>query len=152
MRKLADLYRALLTLWVGGLWTIGYLAVPVLFAHIGDRQLAGFVAGKLFTVSGWAGLACAAYLLSFLAWRWRRAVLGRAAWWLVLSMAGLTLVSLLGIQPVMERLKADALPLDVMASAWRDRFALWHGVSSTLYLVQSLLGLGLVTWSGRDQP
>jgi hypothetical protein len=31
----------------------------------------------------------------------------------------------------------------------RDRFATWHGVSSILYLVQSVLGLWLVVWSGR---
>jgi hypothetical protein len=33
MRRLADaLYDVALTLWVGGLWTIGYLVAPTLFA------------------------------------------------------------------------------------------------------------------------
>lgn len=31
-----------------------------------------------------------------------------------------------------------------MASALRDRFVFWHGVSSVLYLLQSALGLWLV--------
>ncbi|MDR1995186.1 DUF4149 domain-containing protein [Azonexus sp.] len=150
MRKLFEaLYHVLLTLWVGGLWAIGYLAVPVLFASLDDRQLAGIVAGKLFALIGWIGLACAAYLLLFLAWRWRRVVFGRAVWWLVLGMAVLTAVGLFGIQPLMVQLKADAWPYDVMESALRGRFAAWHGVSSALYLLQSLLGLWLVGWSGR---
>jgi hypothetical protein len=46
-------------------------------------------------------------------------------------------------------LKLDALPREVMESVLRDRFATWHGVSSILYLVQSLLGLWLVVWSSR---
>jgi hypothetical protein len=152
MRKPPEaLYLALLTLWVGGLWVIGYLVAPVLFASLADRQLAGVIAGKLFALIGWIGLGCAACLLSFLAWRWRRAVFGQTAWWLVLGMAALTAVSLFGIQPLMQQLKADAWPGDVMESALRDRFVVWHGVSSVLYLLQSLLGLWLVGWN-RSQP
>jgi hypothetical protein len=56
----------------------------------------------------------------------------------------LTLVSLFGIQPLLAQIKADALPREVMESVLRNRFATWHGVSSILYLVQSLLGLLLV--------
>lgn len=150
MRKLSEsLYLTLLTLWVGGLWAIGYLAAPVLFASLGDRQLAGIVAGKLFALIGWIGLGCAAYLLLFLALRWRRAVLGRGVCWLVLGMAALAAIGLFGIQPLMLQLKAEAWPRDVMETVLRDRFAAWHGVSSVLYLLQSLLGLWLVLWSGR---
>jgi hypothetical protein len=54
-----------------------------------------------------------------------------------------------GIQPLMVQLKADAFPRDVMESVMRDRFVAWHGISSILYLVQSLLGLWLVVWSDR---
>ncbi|MDR2838874.1 MAG: DUF4149 domain-containing protein [Azonexus sp.] len=146
MRKLPEaVYHALQTLWVGGLWVVGYVVAPVLFANLGDRQLAGVVAGKLFALIGWIGLGCAAYLLSFLAWRWRRAVFRQAGWWLVVAMAALAAISLFGIQPLMLQLKAEAWPRDVMETALRDRFALWHGVSSVLYLLQSLLGLILVT-------
>ena len=39
----------LLTLWVGALWMTAITA-SVLFHTISDRQLAGLVAGKLFTI------------------------------------------------------------------------------------------------------
>jgi hypothetical protein len=150
VRKLSEaFYLASLTLWVGGLWAIGYLVAPVLFASLGDRQLAGVVAGKLFALIGWVGLSAAAYLLIFLGVRWGRVVFARAVFWLVLAMALLAAASLFGIQPLMVQLKADALPRDVMESVLRDRFAIWHGISSILYLIQSMLGLWLVVWSGR---
>lgn len=150
MRKLAEaLYLAAIALWVGGLWAIGYLAAPVLFASLGDRQLAGIVAGKLFALIGWVGLGSAAYLLIFLVSHWRGQVFKRAVFWQVILMALMVAASQFGIQPLMAQLKADALPREVMESVLRDRFATWHGISSILYLVQSLLGLWLVVWSGR---
>ncbi len=150
MHKLSEaLYLVVVTLWVGGLWAIGYLVAPVLFASLGDRQLAGVVAGKLFALIGWIGLGGAAYLLIFLFSRWGSQAFKRSVFWLVLVMALLTAASQFGIQPLMAQLKADALPREVMESVLRDRFAAWHGVSSILYLVQSVLGLWLVAWSGR---
>jgi len=150
VRKLAEaLYLALIALWVGGMWAIGYLVAPVLFASLGDRQLAGVVAGKLFTLIGWVGLGSAAYLLIFLVSHWRGQVFKRAVFWLVILMVLMLAASQFGIQPLMAQLKADALPREVMESVLRDRFAAWHGISSILYLVQSLLGLWLVVWSGR---
>lgn len=150
MRKLSEaFYLTAITLWVGGLWAIGYLAAPVLFASLGDRQLAGQVAGKLFALVGWIGLGCAVYLLVFLVARAGGRVVRQGLFWLVLVMALLTAASQFGIQPLMAQLKADALPREVMESVLRDRFAAWHGISSILYLVQSLLGLWLVVWANR---
>lgn len=150
MRKLPEaLYFIAVTVWVGGMWAVGYLVAPVLFDSLGNRQLAGMVAGKLFALIGWIGLGCAACLVVFLAMRWRGAVFKRSVFWLVLAMALLAVVSLFGIQPLMAQLKAEALPREVMESVLRDRFATWHGISSILYLVQSLLGLWLVVWANR---
>ena len=150
MRRLSEaLYFTAITLWVGGLWAIGYIAAPVLFSSLGDRQLAGMVAGQLFSLMGWIGLGSAAYLLLFLLVRQGGQAFKGAIFWLVLSMGLLAAASQFGIQPLMAQLKADALPREVMASVLRDRFAAWHGISSILYLVQSLLGLWLVVWANR---
>ena len=150
MRKLSEsLYFIAITLWVGGMWAIGYMAAPVLFASLGDRQLAGVIAGKLFALIGWVGLGSAAYLLIFLLSRWGGRFFKSSVFWLVLIMALLVVASQFGIQPLMAQLKADALPREVMESVLRDRFATWHGVSSILYLIQSMLGLWLVVWSNR---
>lgn len=151
MRKLSEaLYLVAITLWVGGLWVIGYIVAPILFSSLADRQTAGMVAGKLFALIGWIGLGSATYLILFMVVRRGGGIFRSAAFWLVLLMALLTAASQFGIQPLMAQLKADALPREVMESVLRDRFAAWHGISSILYLVQSLLGLWLVVWAGKE--
>jgi hypothetical protein len=63
---------------------------------------------------------------------------------IVAAMLVITLLMQFGIQPLMADLKAQALPLDVMQSAFAGRFRMWHGVSSVFYLLESLLGALLV--------
>ena len=150
MRRIADALDTIaLTLWVGGLWAIGYLVAPTIFATLADRQLAGLLAGKLFALIGWVGLFCAVYLLFSMLLRLGVRALKRGFFWLLVVMLALTALSQFGIQPWLAQLKAAALPREVMESVLRDRFATWHGISSILYLVQSVLGLLLVVGAGR---
>ena len=142
LKTLADsLYATALVLWVGSLWTLGYLVAPLLFATLADHTLAGNLAGKMFQVGGWLGLGCFALLVVLMMAREGGAFLRRLDFWLLVVMALLTAANLFGIQPLMAAMKADAWPRDVMQSMMRERFAAWHGVSSILYLAQSLLGL-----------
>jgi MFS family permease len=138
------LYSIAIAAWVGGMLAIGYIAAPVLFAQLADRTMAGNLAGAMFSVTAWVGLACGSYIVLFILVRkgWRAILSG--IFWIVVAMLALTAAGHFGIQPVLAQLKADALPRQVMESAMRDRFAAWHGVSSIVYLVQSLLGLALV--------
>ncbi len=150
MNKLAEaLYSIAIALWVGGLFAIGYLAAPVLFHELSDRMLAGNLAGAMFTLVAYTGFACGGYLLAYLLFNrgWRAIKSG--VFWIVLAMLALTVAGHFGIQPILVQLKADALPRQVMESALRDRFATWHGISSGLYLLQSLLGIWLVIWQER---
>ena len=139
----------LITAWVGALWAVGYLAVPVLFYAQPDRQLAGMLAGQMFSLVAYLGMVCGMYLLIH-----RFSVSGResfrhALFWTVAAMLLLSLVLQFGIQAIMADLKLQALPLDVMHSAFADRFRMLHGVSSIIYLVQSLLGIFLVIKTRR---
>ena len=131
-------------LWVGGLWVIGYLAAPTLFYNLDDRVLAGMLAGKLFSHIAWLGLVCGAWLLVFRLNRQGTAALRQSFFWIVLAMLLLTAAQKFGIQPLMQQLKDQAMPKDVMESLFRDRFATWHGISSAVYLIESLLGLALL--------
>lgn len=133
----------LLTLWVGALWMTAITA-SVLFQTIPDRQLAGLVAGKLFTIVSLIGLACGLWLLlqrlvseGFSAFR-------QGWFWVVLGMWILVLIGEFGIQPLLAQLKASALPKDVMQSVFASRFKTWHGIASIAYLVECLLGVWLV--------
>ena len=131
--------------WVGSLWAIGYLAVPVLFYAQPDRQLAGMLAGVMFSWSGYIGLLCGAYLLSYNLTQPN--TIGQRQ--LIAAMLIITLITQFGIGPAMNDLKLQALPLDVMKSAFAGQFKILHGLSSMLYLIESLLGVYLVTQSRR---
>jgi len=126
--------------WVGGIWVVGYVVAPVLFNTLQDRALAGMLAGKLFAVMGYISMVCAAYLL-FYAFKLREKLLvSRSIFLITFVMLLFTLVGQFGLQPLLAEIKTQALPLYVMDSAYADRFKLWHGVSSIVYLLQSLLG------------
>jgi Domain of unknown function (DUF4149) len=137
------------TAWVGGLWAVGYLAVPVLFYAQPDKQLAGMLAGRMFSLVAYLGMVCGIYLLIH-----RFSVTGResfrhALFWTVAAMLLLTLAIQCGFQPIMNDLKQQALPLDVMHSAFAERFSMLHHLSSTIYTIESLLGIYLVIRSRR---
>lgn len=132
------------TAWVGALWAIGYLAAPTLFTTLANKQMAGMLAGKLFTLVAYVGIVSACYLLIHRFIRFGVAALRQPFFWAVLAMLLLTLASHFGIQPIIAGLKAQAMPADVMHSVFADRFKTWHGVASIAYLVQSLLGLVLI--------
>jgi hypothetical protein len=130
--------RLLLTLWVGGMWAIGYIVAPILFNVLDDRQLAGMIAGHTFTAMSYVGLACGSLLLIGGAysrgWKhWRHGVL--------LLMMVIVCVGQFVLQPMMAELKAHGL---VEGSAAAATFGKLHGVASVLFLLNSIAGLVLV--------
>jgi hypothetical protein len=134
----------LMTIWIGSLWTVGYVVTPTLFETLEDRSLAGLVAGRLFTIESYIGLACGAVLLlsSLLSaseptrFTWRVGILAA-----MLTLIG---VSEFTIQPLIAELKSQGLSESA-------EFSRLHGVSAVLYLVNSLLGLVLVAFSDRPR-
>lgn len=138
------------TLWVGSLWTIGYLVAPTLFSTLSDRALAGSIAGNMFRIEAWLSLFSALVLLA--TGRFATGGGGDAArkrlQWLVLGMAACTLLGYFGLQPFMSALRESAGPGGVMDSALRAQFGVLHGISSTFYLIQSVLGVMLI-WKWR---
>lgn len=152
MRSIADALQSIaVTLWVGGMWAAGFIVAPVLFSRLGDRALAGLMAGTLFTLIACIGIACAVYLLAYRAARFRLACLGQGFFWVTAIMLALVLAGEFGVRAIMEGLRAQALPSQVMESVLRDRFMTWHGVASALYVVQSLLGVVLVVLHGKGR-
>ena len=138
--------RLLLTLWIGSLWTVGYLVVPMAFMSLGDVTLAATFAGKLFRVVMILGVACASILLmtqwikqgkqAFQSWRIYLLLL------MLLLMAGFIWVTQVQI--------VELKLLDWQEnSALSEIFTLWHKVSRVIYGILSLLGLVLVMTTER---
>ena len=137
-----------LVVWIGSLLTLGAIAAPVLFTALDDKQLAGMLAGKMFAVGAWVGLVSGIYLLIYSFVRDGARAFKSLFFWLVLIMWLLTLAGHFGIQPILQNLKNQALPLAVMQSVFADRFSQWHGISRILWIIQAGLGVILVWRSG----
>ena len=138
-----------ITLWVGALWAVGYIAAPTLFYHLPDKQLAGSLAGQMFTLVAYVGMACGLYLLINRLARFGTQALKQGFFWAAFFMLLLTLAGHFGVAPVIAQLKAQAMPADVMHSVFADRFETWHGVASIAYALESLLGFVLVLKAAR---
>lgn len=144
MKSFTDsLHWIAVTLWVGGLWVIGYLVAPTLFNTV-DSATAGTIAGKLFRLIAYVGFGCGIYLLIFRLWRFGFAALKQGFFWIVLVMLLLTAASYFGVQPIVLALKDQVAQKEIVESVFRERFRTWHGIASILYLIQSLFGVALV--------
>jgi hypothetical protein len=146
LRKLTGL---VITFWVGGLWITG-LSASILFDTISDRQLAGNVAGQLFEMVSCIGIASGLLLLMQRFIAFGLPSLKQRYVWIIGAMLLLILVGYFGVQSHLAQLKADAFPVEVMQSDYAKQFAIWHGVSGVIYLMECLLGTALVLISWRE--
>lgn len=140
--------RLVLTLWVGSLWAIGYIAAPVLFHALEDRQLAGNLAGEMFTIVYYIGIVAAPLLLVSL-WGRTGRVVREWRFWAIAAMLVLVCIGLFVLQPRMQALKAQGEL--VRGTEQAAQFGRLHGLSSALYLATSLAGLALVAFPRRDE-
>ena len=141
--------RIILTFWVGATWTIGYLAVPVLFHSLDDRALAGRLAGNMFHIVYLLGLVCGSLLLVSAVLRQGKACARLWRNWAVALMIILIAVSLFVLQPAMAEMKIAAVLVE--GSDQAADFGRLHGISSLLYLLTSLLGLVLVIFDAAGK-
>ncbi|NOY71652.1 MAG: DUF4149 domain-containing protein [Gammaproteobacteria bacterium] len=135
--------RLFLTLWVGGIWAIGFIAVPSLFHMLDDRQLAGMLAGQMFKAIFIVSLICCFALFLSQCSQAKMAVVKSWRAWLVAVSILFIMVSFFYLQPLMAELKTSGL---LAGSEQQQQFKLLHSISSSLYLTVSLIGLSLVAF------
>jgi hypothetical protein len=147
MNYIVSVERLLLIVWVGGMWTVGFVVAPTLFAMLDSRATAGSIAGKLFSTTAYLGLVCGVLLLG-LVWKTHGQRLKRH-WqpWVVAAMLASTAIGQFVVSPLMREARAAGLSDPAVS----DRFQLLHGVSTTLFVITSLLGL-VIAWFGIIRP
>ena len=135
---------ALLTsLWLGMQVMAGYVAAPILFERLG-KQEAGNIAGVLFSINNYFGLL--AWIVAWLVVRSNRNCLfsdnGKVAPKFIILLLLLTASNQFLISPVIAAHKTGTA--NWLLSLLGGSFGMWHGISSIIYLVCSILGLGLL--------
>lgn len=131
-------------LWVGAIWTIGYVVAPTLFATLQDRTLAGTIAASMFRNEAYLSFICGVLLLVLLVAFAPDYSVGerRKIFILIGAMLACTAINQLGLQPYMAELRAAAG--GIVSGDAKTQFGILHGVSSIIYLIKSLLGVGLI--------
>lgn len=124
-------------LWWGSLTVIGFLVVPLLFAHLPTPAIAGQMAARLFSAQTWVAVACGMLFLLFSRSNRSSALVESGKSALVFVVAGL-LLALLAEFAVSPRIVA------------RENLKLWHAVGSGLYLLQWLCA-GVVLWKAATR-
>jgi cytochrome bd-type quinol oxidase subunit 2 len=131
-----------LALWWGSLTTIGFIVVPMLFAHLDTAQAAGRMAARLFEVQTSVSLVCAAVLLA-LTLRWART--GQHAGQAAQARTALWLILLVLLAACLASLSQWVVSPHIVA---RDNLKLWHALGSACYLGQWLCVTALLALRG----
>ena len=144
---LQRIFSIVAALWVGGFVTVGYLVTPILFSTLGDRQVAGIVAGNIFRLEAYLSIALSLVLMlaaNFLIAKGENAY--RLIRWYLLAMLACAIGAGLILIPWMSSLRdlANADSISVMASSSAVLFSRLHSVSSSLFVIQGLLGIALL--------
>jgi hypothetical protein len=117
----------LLVLWAGSLWSLTWVTHTLFYAQ-DDRHLAGVLAGRLFTIETYVGVA--AGVLALLLPGRTQFVWGYVA-------AGLLAVNEWALRRVMAAAHAQGTVAGLT-------FGAWHGVSAVLYVLACLAVLRLI--------
>ena len=134
-------------LWVGSLLTVGYLVAPAIFSTMTDRQAAGMVAGSIFRIEAYLSLIVCIGLMVLSNLLVNRGLNQfRLIRWILLAMLLCSVAAAFIFIPWMNTLRDNALAqgMPVMVSPSATLFGRLHGVSSILFMLQSLLGIFLV--------
>jgi hypothetical protein len=129
-------------LWWGSLTTLGFLVVPLLFAHLGSPAAAGAMAAKLFSAQTWVSLGLGLFLLAVLRPKDPEVPASRSSVAIGLVAAGMLLAILV---------EFAVAPRIVSARSTGGDLRLWHGVGSAMYLGQWVCSLVLL-WRETSGP
>ncbi|KND60370.1 putative transmembrane protein [Candidatus Burkholderia verschuerenii] len=141
------LFRVISMLWVGSLLSLGFIAAPVIFSTLTNTTDAGTVAAQLFRIEAIIGMISALALI-LIGNRFVKSgiVDYKRVRWIVAVMLVCVLVGYFALQPFMNSLRVAAQEsgTELANSPYAQQFGILHGVSSAIYLIESLFGLALV--------
>jgi hypothetical protein len=127
VKILPRIFRVLLVLWAGSLWSLLWTAAT-LFNLQSDRHLAGVIAARLFGIETYLGLGVAALAI---------VLPGRTRFYWAYFAAAVLAMNEWILKRVMSLAQAHGTAAGL-------GFGAWHGVSAVLYLIACVAVLVLV--------
>lgn len=133
MNGLRRLFRVLLVLWAGSLWSLAAWVAPTLFRAQSDPHLAGMLAGRLFSIETYVGLSVLAVSLPLPERR-------KFKWGYVAG--GLLALQQWMLRPLMDAAHARGAVAGLS-------FGAWHGVAGVFYLAACAAVLAVI-WNAAE--
>ena len=132
-----------ISIWVGGLWSMLMVTYSI-FNIIPSSYIAGEIVSNLFFYINLFGIFTLVLTIGYGFHQEAIKYFKRMQAWLALILLLIICISFFGINPILEALKVEAFPKEVMESVFADRFSAWHGIASIAYLIQCFLGIILL--------
>ena len=133
-------------LWWGGISGMSFVAVPTIFATLGNPAVAGPVAARIFSLQCWAGMALGALLMLVLR-RQRASLPADASPQTVAALRGLLVtMALVALAVLLAMLQEFGVAQKIVsARATGCNLRIWHSLGTVLVLGQWLCA-GAVLW------
>jgi hypothetical protein len=129
VKTVRNVFRLLLVLWAGSLWSVAIWVAPTIFHLQSDRHLAGLLAARLFSIETYVGIgaALAAVILQ-----------GRNRFLWGYCAVALLIINEWVLKPVMNGAHEHGTALGLS-------FGAWHGVAALIYLA-ACLAVAVLVW------
>ena len=132
----------LVSLWVGGLWTM-LMVTTVLFNKM-PNYIASSLALDMHLFINLFGVISSLILLFIGFKSTGAAYLKSSIFWMIIILLVIIFISYFGINPLIENLKVNDLPKELMEGFFAERFDNWYGIASIAYLIECIIGIFLL--------
>jgi len=135
--------KLLLALWTGAAWMTGTVVAPITFQVLSaHRGLAGTLAGKLFSIISYAGIAIAVIMIISILIRHSGSLFKNFRLYLAALMGTLLSINLFVLHPMIAASRLKIAQIE--HSSQQQVFALLHKTASIDYVIACIIALALL--------
>ena len=132
----------LVSLWVGGLWAM--LMVTIFLFNKMPNYIASELVLDMYLFMNLFG-TISSFILLFIGFKSAGAAyLKSSIFWMIIILLVIIFISYFGINPLLENLKVNDLPKELMEGVFEERFDKWNGIASIAYLIECIIGIFLL--------
>ena len=144
MENLLNKFGFIITvIWVGSLWSM-LMVTSILFNKIPSTYIAGAIAADMFQFLNYFGMFVLITIILIGIKLEGIKIFKKLFFWITLLILASVLISFFGLNPLLETLKIEAIPRDVVEGIFENRYNTWHGITSIVYLFQCIMGVLLI--------
>lgn len=130
-----------ITLYLGGIWTIGIVVLPLLF-HTLDPITASELTSQILNITAYIGIIALIINLIDVIKNHKFALFKTKKFWYIIVMSSILIVNYFAIFPIVYNLrhKLSIIAHQVIASQ-NNIFDFWHSLSAIFFIINCIIGI-----------